>query len=362
MKNASSAKENRQSNIELLRIISVILIILYHLSRNAVPTSTADSIITNILSPWGMLGANCFIAISSYFLTEQRFRTSRIVGIFIQMLTYGLIFLAVRLVYDYVTKGAPIFSNFVQLFCDGLGAPFWVTRYWFIWTYILLCIVSPFLNILLNSLSKKGHAVFLVSISFIIIYGTFSNGNGIVADLAYFIYIYAFISYIKKFPNTFIEKHSVSGSIIMTLIFIVSKILLKFFPIFKSRIFYSVFDTNRHSAYMVIMSLFVFCAFKNMKMKQSRIINSLALHSLGIYLFHENCIFNLADLLCDKLNESFKLPASVILVIGFAVLIVTALIADFAKRETVDKTLIKLINKLPLLKRAEEFMNLESNE
>ncbi len=354
----SSSK--RQENIELLRVISVILIIFYHLSRNTVPTSSADAVAIGCLSPWGILGVNCFVAISSYFLADQKFKMSRIINVFVQMVTWGIIFLFVRLIYDFYTKGTPVIHNFAELFCDGLAAPFWVTRYWFVWTYILLCIASPFINLLLNNMTEKSHAVFLAASSLIIIYGTFSSGSGIVSDLAYFIYIYAFVSYIKKYPVTFVEKHSAPVSIIMTAMMITSKILVEFIPFFRNRIFYSIFDTGRHSAFMVIMSLFVFCTFKNMKVKENKAVSFIALYSLGIYLFHENCTFNLTDFLYGKLQSSLSLPASLLVIIGSAILFIIGILADVVKKNVIDKPLIKLINKLPFTNKVNKFMDLEN--
>lgn len=355
----TAQKKMRQSNFELLRVISIVLIILYHLGTNV--DKSDHGILITAFSSWGILGVNCFVAISCYFLSEQKFKFSRIAFIFVQMLTYGAAFFGIRLAYDYFTVGTPIISNAAKLLYKGFTAPLWVTSYWFVWTYILLCILSPFINLALSKSSQKNHALLIAVMSFVLLYGTLGNGTGIVVDLAFFLYVYVFVDYIKKYPQNKLVGFSTWASVIMAFVLIVSKAVLCKLGGVGEIISATVFNTGRHSAYMVIMSLFVFCAFKNMKIKQNGFVNFLANQSLGIYLFHENKLITLSVILFEFLEKKLSLSNFFIIIIGFAILFTAGTAIDFIKKEIIDKPILKLVNRLPFIKKTEEIMNLDGD-
>ena len=64
--------EERKSNFELLRVLSILLIVSYHYVFHGglkFQGITVNKIINDIFYMFGELGVNCFILISSYFLT-----------------------------------------------------------------------------------------------------------------------------------------------------------------------------------------------------------------------------------------------------------------------------------------------------
>ena len=351
-------KSVRSSNIELLRIISIVLILLYHLARNTVPQNIGETLVITSLSSWGILGVNCFVAVSSYFLLDQKFKFSRIASVLVQTVFYGIIFLGIRVVTDYANLGTPVVSNLFELVFKGFTAPFWVTRYWFVWTYMLLCLVSPFLNLFIEKLTRENHVKLLICMSFILIYGTFGNGTGIVCDLAFFVYIYFAVAFIKKYPNGSFEKFAVLGSIFMAVALIIAKTVLSMLGSFGDMVSSSLFSTNRHSAYMVIMALFVFCAFKKFKIKQNNAVNFLAVQTLGIYLFHESNLFNIADYTYEKIETITALPSSVIIIICTVLLFAAATLVDFIRRKLFDKAVISAVNKTKLCKWIDKTMEI----
>ena len=63
----------RSSNFELLRIISIFMIICFHCSfHGQFQTSGENKIIINFFNQLGELGVNCFILISGYFYYESK--------------------------------------------------------------------------------------------------------------------------------------------------------------------------------------------------------------------------------------------------------------------------------------------------
>lgn len=69
--------KKRISNLELLRIVSMFLIVLHHCSLFAFPNidwaGSFNKTVVDWLSLGGKLGVNCFILISGYFMAHSKF-------------------------------------------------------------------------------------------------------------------------------------------------------------------------------------------------------------------------------------------------------------------------------------------------
>ena len=70
-------KKSRNSNVELLRIISMLLIVSFHcVCHNGLRTYDNMPFIyisSVLLGSWGIFGVDVFVIISAYYLVEQRF-------------------------------------------------------------------------------------------------------------------------------------------------------------------------------------------------------------------------------------------------------------------------------------------------
>ena len=72
----------RLSNFEILRIISMLLIICHHFAlysgcRYPSSTITMNSVFIQFLSYGGQLGVNLFVLISGYFLVKNEFKVKK---------------------------------------------------------------------------------------------------------------------------------------------------------------------------------------------------------------------------------------------------------------------------------------------
>lgn len=138
----------RETEIELLRIVVMILIIMTHLvvwgitkTDNATFLQQNTAELTNAVIRWHV---NVFIIITGYFGIKSRKSLLNIIimSLFYTWLLYGL---QCALCGDYFSF-LPIIKSF-----------FFVThcRYWFVQSYILLIILAPFINQLID---KKTHS------------------------------------------------------------------------------------------------------------------------------------------------------------------------------------------------------------
>ena len=142
----------RNSNIELLRIISMLLIIAYHATRNGFAKADQPLVVYSsgvILGSWGLLGVDLFLIISAWFLTSQNFRLYKVISIVFQTFTWVLGYSILYIVFDcfYLHRGitGAVIDCFIKSL-EGIFQPFWCEFYWFIATYFFMLLLSPFLR------------------------------------------------------------------------------------------------------------------------------------------------------------------------------------------------------------------------
>ena len=153
-------KKERASNFELCRLACMLYIVVYHLLiHNTELTGVLyyNRALTTIFS----IGVPVFVMISGYFKIKASVRG--FLSIASQVVFYSLI--ADILCY-FVFKEPVNIGNIL-----GTFFPVTKTQYWFVGAYLLLYILSPFINRLLDSFSRKEFLVYLVTLSFLVCYG-----------------------------------------------------------------------------------------------------------------------------------------------------------------------------------------------
>lgn len=130
--------QTRNSSIELLRILCITIIILLHLVEH---NHCCDNLFGSILSAIGNCGVTTFVLISGYFGVScdyrKLFRLRNITSF------YLLVALIIELVVGSPVSGNNIFSVVFPIISG---------KYWFLTSYVLLLIFSPYINRLLESL------------------------------------------------------------------------------------------------------------------------------------------------------------------------------------------------------------------
>lgn len=152
---------NRKSNLELLRILSMCGIVALHYINPTMGMAIQNAvypnfswIFSNVLLSFSVPLVNCFVLISGYFLIGKTvFNLRKIVDILLTTFFYGAVcyFLWVLITGNGITAG--------ELFEACI--PFTAGRRWFVESYIILLLFAPFLNILLNHISRRDYRLLL---------------------------------------------------------------------------------------------------------------------------------------------------------------------------------------------------------
>ena len=203
MHNRDSYDNKRHIGLDVLRIIITFMILIHHiivhgygligLKNEFHYASIIPPAYMFILNAFCIVAVNCFYWISGYFGIRRSFK--KILLLYLQsmvfMTLYQVLFLAL--------KNESISIYFILM-------PF--KDYWFIATYIFLCLFAPYINSYFNSICKREALIIALLLTIInIIYGfVFSIGevgNGYSVFQALNLYIIGCVC--KKYNDTFLN-------------------------------------------------------------------------------------------------------------------------------------------------------------
>ena len=113
-------KQQRSSNIELYRIIVMLLIVAHHYVVNSGLTygvinyqpTAIRSIFMYIFGAWGKTAINCFVMITGYFMCKADISIIKFIKLLFEIVFYKLIFYIVFLVYGYYDFSFQNFFHF----------------------------------------------------------------------------------------------------------------------------------------------------------------------------------------------------------------------------------------------------------
>ena len=155
----TNIKKRRDSNLELLRIISMCGIISMHYfgMGGAVQNSVFPNFswfFTHFINSLAIPLVNGFVLITGYFIVDkQMFSLKKPIELLIITATYGIIS---YLVYLCVGGSSSVKGALEALF------PFIIGKRWFVETYIILILFAPFINKALSLLNHKQYRLLLL--------------------------------------------------------------------------------------------------------------------------------------------------------------------------------------------------------
>lgn len=299
----TESRLKRDSNYELMRISSMFMIILWHILQHGHVETNATGLVSAIaflLKAIVVVHVNSYVLVTGYYQCKTKFKLKKLISLNNASWFYRVFFMILFLGIGYIEVGK---VEFLQMIF-----PIDFSAYWFVKTYLLLYCFSPFLNILIEHLSKKKFQI-LLCVSFMIfsVLPTISmqmiyyNAGGF--SLTTFVLLYLLGAYYRNYP---IEKSRIfsvntrrKNQLIFFLLFIVFFIVNYLFFHLGT----SMLGTGEITSYLgntillsnfsydnplvVIGALMYFFWFGTIHIK-SKWINKISSLTLGIYLIHEN--------------------------------------------------------------------------
>lgn len=279
LKESMKTSNTRSSNFELLRIVSMILIVLHHMliATGQIDYSKNGKLLGGeMVNGFAIVGVNCFILISGYF--GIRFRLSKLFYLlyaiaFVCFITF-LLSLVLPLYFDYA-------------YVQKTLIPIHHKANWFIPTYIGLMLLSPLINKGLVSLSREETTKLVISLTLFNIYAFASslsaiNPNGY--TLIQFIYLYIVGAYIRQLPKSIPLWLPLTG-------YLACSIGTGIY----ARYVHTGFQAYAYNNPIVLLgSLCLFLAFKQIQL-QNVLINKIAETTFIVFLFHYSLLQHIKD-------------------------------------------------------------------
>ena len=278
---------HRDSSLEVLRIIAMILIVLHHLSVHwwfyfDTTYLHLPEIWLNIIAIWWTIWNNIFVLISWYFLIKSDFSWGKFVKKLLK-LVLEVSFYSFML-YIICVWFITWFSNISLKWIIDSITPF--NNYRFFDAYILLYLLVPFLNKWLLQLSASKHCILIILLmlmNIVMLNFLYSERS----NLFWFITVYVISSYIRLYWSKMPIKSCIFYSIFSSFI-AVSIVLLKRLSITGFEAVTTVHQYKNYNIFLFASALFLFLAFTKIKIKNNKNINMLASAAFGVYLIHES--------------------------------------------------------------------------
>lgn len=339
--NSSTKTSNkRQSNLELLRIIAMIMIVIYHICMHSNIFSEAFSInkgIAILLGTWGTVGNTLFFSISAYFLIEsKKIDIKKLIKLEFQVLFYTIAIF----IFVFITKA--VNYNIKDLIKTLL--PVFFNVYWFITAYFILYLFHCFLNKIIYTMTIKELKIFVIMLSFLVIIYKLIWSSAPIGKLMFVIYIYMLMGLLKRKPNNFFERNAKKGFIIMTITCVGAHMI---FCIVLTKLqmvqYMSYINKITSSWYYCYNGIFLFYIFKNMNIKYNKIINNIASITTGVYLLHEN--FLIGDYIRYKIVRYNTIYFIIDILVYMLLIFVITYIIEIIRKNIFEKLLCKLLKK-----------------
>lgn len=287
----------RDANLDLLRIISMMMVVCLHtvgwggLVDGALIPGTANWYLGNAMQALSLQAVNCFVLISGYFLCTSQFRLGKLVSIWLQAAFYSTgVYIML------VLTGGTVLSLKELIKC---GLVVTMDRYWFVTDYILLYCLFPVLNFAIRSMNRKQHllcccALLLIfsvvpNIVYVVDYSGINRGY----SLTWFCVLYLIAAYFRLYVPKRIkhQKWMFPAYAVLALTICAERFVAHYVTPF---VFGRVVLTSLFYSYNSIVSLpcalALFQAFRGLEMgseKSSACIRLIAPLTFAVYLIHE---------------------------------------------------------------------------
>ncbi|MBR3598318.1 MAG: acyltransferase [Lachnospiraceae bacterium] len=304
---AEGNKKTRDSGMELLRIISVLMVIGIHLFskgnyyQNAHEVGGFVGVCSLGLRLLFRPAVNIFIIITGYYMVKMKFNLKkaygRVLKLYLTVLFYSVLLNMVALIGGerfYTVNGE---TDSVLLIIVRMLLPITYQQWYFITDYILLCLFAPFVNIILQNIKKKdyqillGISTFVMSIWFTLSEARFLDeiirtyGFGDIGDgknVFSFIYIYAIGGYIRLHTSKNEKPNPIYLLATLGCVFVNGLLATKLEKILEL----SDVTLKYSNPLVILMAVFLLMYFKDLHF-YSKIVNTIASATLGVYIIHE---------------------------------------------------------------------------
>lgn len=348
------SKPSRSSNLELYRIIAMLLVVAHHYVLNSGLTNpggviysdpfSAKSLFLLFFGAFGKTGINCFMLITGYFMCTSHITLKKFVRVLCEVLFYHIIINCIFWITGY--SAFSLKAMIKELF------PVTELTQNFTGCYLVFFLCIPFLNILIRHMTERQHLrlLFLLFFAYVVM-GTVPIFSVSMNYVSWFMVLYLTASYIRLYPKALFQNVRIAGwmSLISVLLSLLSVVFCLWLGLKMQRdmAYAFVFDANNFLAFLTGVASFLF--FKNLKIKTRPFINTVATSTFGVLLIHANSGAMRRFLWVDLLKnvDAYISPLMPLHAIGSVIgIFVLCVLIDQCRIHLIEKPCMKLYDRV----------------
>lgn len=338
----------RNSSIELLRIIGILMVISLHYSYWGIGyISRCEDVNTGIVfirvvEMYGRLGCSLFALTTGYFLCEKMntIYYGKIGELSIILFCYGVILTAIYYFVGFDIQKISALKSLLLFIYDN----------WYVVGYMILLLILPLLNLIINTLEPKAFKMLLIALIFfwsILPTITLNSPNWRFSNIDFFIVMYFIGAYISKNDTCVSNNKNLVIAILCMLIMATSVIVIHIFAIETCNSKWLKWVTyfkeyNMLPTLCAAVFLFRYCVYNTF---YNRFINWMASSVLGVYIISDNYLMR--DVIWNGIYPNYyyiAFPYFHWLIKIFVVLIVS-IILDKIVMNILNKTILQYYHK-----------------
>lgn len=268
--------KDRESQIELLRIVSIWLIVFYHLFMDfSLPLQEEYPLYKGLQIPLH-IGVLLFVLISGYFGIKASIKG------FLRVLSIIVVYWLPLSLFVDVSSGQGV----LNILKDFLVVSY--PRYWFFRCYIFLYLFSPVINKFLKDITVKNRLYISLVLIFMAVWVGTSEGDTTLSggkNLTNFLLLYVLGDTLQKYKT---KWHDISSTLLLTLFVVINILLVYSYIVFSDGIIgKAIFQISFPycSPMLIINAIIIFMLFAKMNIR-SKCINYIATSVFSVYLIH----------------------------------------------------------------------------
>lgn len=341
---------NRNTSIELLRIISMIMIMFHHFAYHGnfewnFNEVTLPHLWYDFILMGGKVGVDIFVLISGYFLienTEKLFQPKKLLKFWGQVVFYSIMTYLLSVM---LRLNAFEIKRLIKV-CLPITYPGW----WFASTYFMLYLIHPFLNKLLHGLSKTEYQyLILMMVLCWSIIPTATTQLFESNSLLWFVTLYGIAGYVNLYGGNqkLQSKHYFSLYFMVLIITYTVSTTFLFLGTKKeewSTHAIDFFEIERLP--ILLMAITLFMGFVTLKMNYHKWINMIASATFGVYLIHDSSyiryyLWTNIFKINQYQDSTFLILYSILVVF---ILYVSCTMIDLIRKKLVEKPYMLFVN------------------
>lgn len=341
---------NRNTSIELLRIISMIMIMFHHFAYHGnfewnFNEVTLPHLWYDFILMGGKVGVDIFVLISGYFLienTEKLFQPKKLLKFWGQVVFYSIMTYLLSVM---LRLNAFEIKQLIKV-CLPITYPGW----WFASTYFMLYLIHPFLNKLLHGLSKTEYQyLILMMVLCWSIIPTATTQLFESNSLLWFVTLYGIAGYVNLYGGNqkLQSKHYFSLYFMVLIITYTVSTTFLFLGTKKEEWSTHAIDfLEIERLPILLMAITLFMGFVTLKMNYHKWINMIASATFGVYLIHDSSyiryyLWTNIFKINQYQDSTFLILYSILVVF---ILYVSCTMIDLIRKKLVEKPYMLFVN------------------